>query len=139
MRGKGRNHVQKSCTENNKKANSLPFRELYVPDHVHRKHKNVNIGHSVRKTMDKECDFGIPAGSTGRIPISRYRVALLIHLLTFSSSRVRIFHMYRSRSRGREGEGTYEYDNACKDHPPYSDRRDASPDDSSIGRSGGET
>ena len=85
------NHLQKSCPEDNKKANSLALRELYVPYHVHGKDKDVNIGHSVRKSMDKECDFGIPAGSTGRIPISRYRVALLIHLLTFQVSLVFVF------------------------------------------------
>jgi hypothetical protein len=138
MRGKVGNHLQKSCPEDNKKANSLALRELYVPHHVHGKDKDVNIGHSVRKSMDKECDFGIPAGSTGRIPISRYRVALLFHLLTFPISLVFVFANCIGVEVGREKE-TYEYDNAGEDHPPYSDEGDASPDDSSIGGSGCET
>jgi hypothetical protein len=104
-RGKVGNHLQKSCPEDNKKANSLALRELYVPYHVHGKNKNVNIGHSVRKTMDKECDFGIPAGSTGRIPISRYRVALLNHLLTFSRSLVFVFGKCIGEVLGGEREG----------------------------------
>jgi hypothetical protein len=101
VRGEFWNHLQKSCPEDNKKANSLALRELYVPYHVHWKDKNVNIGHSVRKTMDKERDFGIPAGSTGRIPISGYRVALLFHLLTSQLACVRTCQMYRSRRERR--------------------------------------
>ena len=103
MRGIVGNHLQKSCPEDNKKANSLALRELYVPYHVHGKDKDVNIGHRVRKSMDKECGFGIPAGSTGRIPISGYRVALLFRLLTFP-----IWLVFVSRKcigvEGREGD-----------------------------------
>ncbi len=103
IRGKEGNHVQKSCTKNDKKANPLAFREFYVPYHVHGKHENVNIGNGVRKTMDKERNFGVPAGSTGRIPISRYRVALLIHLLTFLISLLFAFATCIGVEVGRKG------------------------------------
>jgi hypothetical protein len=105
MRREVENHVQKSCPENDKKANSLALRELYVPYHVHGKDKNVDIGHSARKTMDKECDLGIPAGSAGRIPIRGYRVALLNHLLIFSSSLVFVFGKCIGEVLGGEREG----------------------------------
>jgi hypothetical protein len=138
MREKVGNHVQKSCTEDDKKANSLAFRELDVPYHVHREDKDVNIGHSVRKAMDEECRFGIPADSMGRMPITGYRVALLIHLLTLEIFLVFVFAICLGVEL-RKGRGTYENHNAREYHPPYSDERDARPDDSSICGSGGET
>jgi hypothetical protein len=52
--------------------------------------------------MDKECDFGIPAGSTGRIPICRYRVTLLINLLTFPIPLMFVFGKCIGVEVGRE-------------------------------------
>ncbi len=137
---------QKSSTENNEQANTLPLRELHVPHQVHRQYIDINIGNSISETVNKQCYFRGVACCAVWIPVCGHWVTLLLASFCQLSIQNHIFPTLKfipvlemQEGEGKRKKGTYEYNNTGKRHRPHSNEHNTAINDSSISSSGRET